>query len=117
MVTAIVTYSSAETHIRRYDTDDPHAAMQLFIHDWIAGRVVWEWWEFSGPHCTTEVPAFTPDFLREHCLNDCYNERITEGVHIWDWYCCTGIHGSDEHIVTGYFIPPTLPPTPNERIA
>jgi len=105
MVTAIVTYGSGETHIRRYNTPNPTEAKRQFIQDWIDGKVQWHWFEFHGPECTVEVPAFTPDFLREHCLNDEFSFRVEEGVHIWEWYCCTGIHGSDEHIVTGYFIP------------
>ncbi len=105
MVTAIVTYDSGETHIRRYDMDDPIEAKRNFIWDWITGEVQWQWLEFYGSEYSVDVPAFTPEFLQEHCLNDEYSYRVESGVHIWEWYCCTGIHGSDEHIVTGYFVP------------
>jgi hypothetical protein len=105
MITAIVTCGSGETHIRRYDTDDPAQAKRSFIEDWINGKVQWQYFEFDGPECDVAVPAFTPEFLQEECLDDYYSYRIEEGVHIWEWYCCTGIHGSDEHLITGYFVP------------
>lgn len=105
MVTAIVTYGCGETHIRRYDTDDPVQAKLSFIRDWINGEVQWRWFEFHGPECTVKVPAFTPEFLQDHCLDDEFSYRFESGVHIWEWECITGIHGSDEHIVTGYFVP------------
>jgi hypothetical protein len=108
-VVVAITYGGTETHIRRYSTDDPATAIRLFTLDWIEGRVQWHYFEFFGPGCTVDNPAFTPEFLREHCLDEQrYREpTIIEGVHVWDWYCCTGIHGSDEHLVTGYFVPPS----------
>jgi hypothetical protein len=107
MVTAIVTYQQIETHIRRYDTNDPHEAMRLFLQDWIAGRVEWKFVDdFYGPNCAAEVPAFTPEFLRQNCLNNPeFKPSVIEGVHIQQWYCCNGDHDSNEHTVTGYFIP------------
>lgn len=105
MVTAIVTYGTLETHIRRYDTLDALEAKRRFIRDWINGDVEWKYFEFYGPNCSARVPAFSPEFLERACLDDKHSYRVESGVHIWEWYCCTGIHGSDEHIVSGYFVP------------
>jgi hypothetical protein len=105
MVTAIAVYSSGEAHIRRCDTDDPLEARRMFIQEWIDGKIEWHFFELFGPECTVDNPAFTPDFLREAYLDSEYVYEIQRGADIWEWYCCTGIHGSDEHIVTGYFVP------------
>ena len=109
MITAIVFDMGGDTKIRRYDTDDPFEAKRLFIREWIEGKITWDHFEFYGPQCTVTVPAFSPEFLEDHCLSDESNEGtylgINEGVHVWEWLCITGIHGSDEHIVKGFFVP------------
>ena len=105
MITVIAIAEGGEAHIRRYDTDDVRDARNRFVQDWIDGNVPWEWWEYHGPHCTVDTPAFTPEFLKEHGFDDEPSPEKTEGVTIYTWWCITGIHGSDEHFVTGYFIP------------
>ncbi len=40
------------------------------------------------------MPAFTPEFLQD-CLNNEFSYRVEKGVHIWEWYCCTGIHADN----------------------
>lgn len=93
--------------IHRYETDDPVDAKNQFLRDWIAGDVSWDFFEYYGPSCAVSNPAFTPDFLESFLTEDDEYE-IKDGVHVWTWWCITGIHGSDEHYVTAYVIPQVL---------
>ncbi|MEP6944601.1 MAG: hypothetical protein ABJA02_01700 [Acidobacteriota bacterium] len=103
MTVLIVSNDYFQTHILRYDTDDSHVAKNLFLSDWSEGRIEWDSFEYYGPGCSVENPAFTPDFVRGLMPFDEPYEVI-EKVHVWTWWCITGIHGSDEHYVTGYFV-------------
>ena len=105
MITLIAINENGETHIRRYSTDSTREARDLFVHEWINGGITWLWWEYYGPHCTVDNPAFTPTFLTENGFDDEPAPLEDEGVIIYSWFCATGIHGSDEHFVTGYFVP------------
>lgn len=105
MITAIVIDQSGQSHIRRYDTSDPREARNRFVEEWMRGAVVWEYFEFFGPNCRVENPAFTPQFLRSHGFEDEPPPIVEQGVTIYTWFCATGLHGSDEHVVTGYFVP------------
>ena|SRR6266699_554093 len=105
MITAIVIDECGQVHIRRYDTDNPRDARNRFVNEWIAGGIVWEHFELYGPNCTVDNPAFTPAFLREHGYEDEPPPLVEQGVTVYQWFCATGPHGSDEHIVVAYFVP------------
>jgi hypothetical protein len=105
MITAIVVDQCGQSQIRRYDTDNPRVARNRFVQEWIAGGIVWEHFEFFGPNCRVENPAFAPEFLQKHGFEDEIPPLVHEGVTIYTWKCVTGPHGSDEHIVLGYFVP------------
>lgn len=105
MITAILMDQRGQSHIRRYQTDNPREARNKFVDEWIARTIVWEDFEFYGPNCSVENPAFTPDFLRQNGYEDEPAPVVENGVTIYEWFCATGPHGSDEHIVTGYFVP------------
>ena len=107
----VIAYSDAgETQIRRYAVDSFREAWELFMESWIAGEFTWEHFEYYGPNCTVENPAFTPEFLRRHDFGSDGDPIVEEGVIIYTWWCITGRHGSDEHFVTGYFVEPASPP-------
>jgi hypothetical protein len=103
MITAIVIDGCMQAQIRRYETDSPLRARDLFVKDWIDEKIIWDHWEYAGPNCTATVPAFTPEFL---CVSGKNEEdfHFEEGVLVHEWMCITGFHGSDEHIITGYFV-------------
>lgn len=105
MFVVIAIAEAGESHIRRYETDNARDARNRFVQDWIDEKVQWEWWEYYGPNCTVDNPAFTPDFLRQEGFHNEPAPEEIEGVTIYTWWCITGNHGSDEHFVTGYFIP------------
>jgi hypothetical protein len=107
MITAIVINMSGEAQIRRYDTNNPREARDWFVQEWIDGRVIWKSWEFYGPNCTAKAPAFSPDFLQESGFGESLPELLPASmlnVTVYQWCCITGPHGSDEHIVIGYFV-------------
>ncbi len=103
MITVIASNDFYETVIRRYDVDEYQQARNLFVLDWIGGVIGWNNFEYYGEGCEVDNPAFTPEFLKEHGFDDEPPPQFIEGVCIYQWDCVTGIHGSDEHWVIGYF--------------
>lgn len=114
MITVIAVNDAGESRIRRYMVDDVKTARNSFVNEWIDGEIVWDYFEFYGPNCEVENPAFSPDFLRRAGFDDEPGPVREEGVTIYEWFCAVGPHGSDEHTVTGYFIPSTIPPSDGE---
>lgn len=104
MITVIANNDFYETVIKKYDVNLFWRARDLFVNDWISGVVGWNNVEYYGIGCEVENPAFTPDFLAKHGFDDDALPEFIEGVCVYQWNCITGIHGSDEHWVVGYFI-------------
>jgi hypothetical protein len=102
-VTAIVIDMSCQEHIRHYQTDSVNQAHDFLIQEWVDGGVIWNSWEFAGPNCTAEVPAFSPEYLRSNCFNEEPRDVILN-VTVFEWWCCTGRPDSDDHLVYGYFV-------------
>jgi hypothetical protein len=105
MMTAILINEAAESHVRRYPVEDVRAARDCIMRDWIDGLIQWKHFEYYGKNCTVETPAFSPGFLQQHGYEDEPRPIVEDGVTIYTWFCATGPHGSDEHCVTGYFVP------------
>ena len=111
---AIVALSSgSENVLRVYDVNTPQEARDQFVKDWLGGVVTWEYYEFWNPKrpvaeeaSLTSGCVFTPEFIRgggpEADIED-YDEAT--GIATFEWWCITGIHGSDEHFVSAYCIP------------
>jgi hypothetical protein len=104
MITVIANNDFYETIIKKYDVNEFPKARNLFVWDWINSVFSWNNFEYFGTGCKVENPAFTPEFLKQHGFDDEPSPIFIEGVCIYSWFCITGIHGSDEHYVTAYFI-------------
>ncbi len=113
MVTVVAIDEAGETHLRRYLVETPAEAKDAFIAEWIAGGIAWQNYEYASPerginqpwHTPGRLLAFTPEFLEETANDVLHWHHEETGVTEYEWRCVLGIHGSDEHSVTGYFIP------------
>ena len=103
MITAIITNDLMESHVRLYRTDEPAKAREVFMKDWIAGRIEWESTEFSGPNCRIQEGAFSPAFLMRLEGQTRPEPTRQQGVISYTWFC----EGSPErkaHYVSAHFV-------------
>jgi hypothetical protein len=75
------------------------------MQEWSQCKIVWEEPEYFAPE-KDDQPAFTPEYVKNYRFEDDFREYpVEEGVTIYDVWCITGIHGSDEHFVQLYCVP------------
>ena len=98
MITVLLTNAWLDFKAFRYDTNFFDEAVEMFVDDWIAGKIVWEFEELND--------AFTPEWLEangypnEDCETAIYKQ--TEIVtYVWHW---CGETDGDDQIIYGYFV-------------
>ena len=98
MITVLLTNAWLDFKAFRYDTNFFDEAVKMFVDDWIAGKVVWEFEELNS--------TFTPELLTENGYpnNDCEVAvyKQTEVVtYVWHW---CGETVGDDSVIYGYFV-------------
>lgn len=98
MITVLLTNAWLDFKALRYDTNFFDEAVERFVDDWVAGKIVWEFEELND--------AFTPEWLEAngYPTEDCETaiHRETEIVtYVWHW---CGETDGDDQIIYGYFV-------------
>ena len=96
MITVLLVNMSAETIIRRYDTNSFDEALELLLADWMSGKIVWHFEDTNN--------AITPEWLERYGQpTDDFEIMIEEDVVIHSWLYC-GEREIDDQGVSAFMV-------------